>query len=247
MKGFIKLHRSILSWEWYKDLNTKSIFIHLLLNACYDNCRFMGQSVKRGEYITSYRRLSSELNIPIRQVRTAIKKLKETGEIDTQATNKYTKITICKYESYQLEETNKPKKATHKRHTSDTQATQINKKVIKKEDKNKTFLTECLSDSSWIEVVCMQKKISKRSLESLLKSFDAHLTITDDVKMNIRDFKSHFVNWSRYNQSPKLDDGDYTWKWKGQVAKSGSYDELTRDKQYFDKPGFGFQIIKNGN
>ena len=115
MKGYIKLHRSILDWEWYKDTNTKSIFIHLLLNACYDNCRFMGKSVSRGEYITSLSRISSDLNIPIRQVRTAIKRLKETGEIDTQTTNKYTKVTICKYESYQLDErVSNPKKTINR-------------------------------------------------------------------------------------------------------------------------------------
>lgn len=29
--GFILLHRSILRWEWYGDLNTARLFIHLLL------------------------------------------------------------------------------------------------------------------------------------------------------------------------------------------------------------------------
>ena len=94
MKGFIKLHRQIMEWEWYQDANTKAVFIHLLLNACYDECRFMGQPVNRGQYMTSLARLSRDLNISVRQVRTAITRLEKTGEIDTLATNKSTLVTI---------------------------------------------------------------------------------------------------------------------------------------------------------
>jgi len=248
MKGYIKLHRRILDWEWYKDSNTKNIFIHLLLNACYDNCRFMGKSVNRGEYITSLSRISSDLDIPVRQVRTAIKRLKDTGEIDTQTTNKYTKVTICNYESYQVEEPRKKVKATRKRQTVDTQTTNINKNIIKQENKNNMFLKQCLSDSSWAEVVCMQNQLTKNALDKLLNAFHNHLIMTDEVKFNIKYFKSHFVNWLKYNKNVTIkDNGPYRWKWKGQVIKSGSIEELEKDKSFFDKPGFEFQIISNGN
>jgi len=125
MKGYIKLHRRILDWEWYKDSNTKNLFIHLLLNACYDDCRFMGRSVSKGEYITSLSRLSSDLDIPVRQIRTALKRLTKTGEIDTQTTNKYTKVTICNYDSYQIEGVVQKKKSTRKRQTKDKPKTRI--------------------------------------------------------------------------------------------------------------------------
>lgn len=247
MKGYIKLHRRILDWEWYKDSNTKNIFIHLLLNACYDDCRFMGQSVSKGEYITSLSRISSDLNIPIRQVRTAIKRLVQTGEIDTQTTNKYTKVTICNYESYQVEERKKSVKKTNKRQTSDTQETYINKNIIKKENKNNMFLVQCLSDSSWAEVVCMQNGITKIKLDKLLDVFHNHLFATDEFKHTIKDFKSHFVNWLKYNKNVTMNEsGPCKWKWKGQKVKSGSIEELEKDRNFFDKPGFEFKILHNG-
>ena len=112
MKGYIKLHRSILDWEWYRDKNTKNVFIHLLLNACFDKCKFMGVSVKKGQYITSLTRLSKDLDIPIRQLRTSLKRLQRTGEITTDATNKYTLITIANYSSYQVEESAQKKPVT---------------------------------------------------------------------------------------------------------------------------------------
>ena len=31
MIGYIKLHRQILHWEWYTDINTKTLFLHCLL------------------------------------------------------------------------------------------------------------------------------------------------------------------------------------------------------------------------
>jgi transcriptional regulator with PAS, ATPase and Fis domain len=244
MKGYIKLHRRIMDWEWYKDSNTKNIFIHLLLNACYDSCRFMGQSVDRGEYITSLSRISNDLNIPIRQVRTSIKRLKQTGEIDTLTTNKYTKVTICNYESYQVEETKTKKKTTRKRQASDTQTTDINKNIIKKEDKNNIFLKECLSDESWKEIVCMQNKLDVEQVNSLLKNFHNHLLMTDEKKYQIRDFKSHFINWLKYNkESVAKNNGKYKWKWKGQALKTGTKEQLEKDKSFFDKPGFEFKIL----
>ena len=248
MKGFIKLHRRILDWEWYKDSNTKNIFIHILLNACYDNCRFMGETVNRGEYITSLSRLSSDLKIPIRQVRTSLKRLKKTGEIDMQTTNRYSKITVCEYESYQLQPSNLKTKTTSKRQAADKQPTDINKKERKKESKNNIFYKECLSSTLWIEVVCMQYLFSKDDLVTCLNAFMLHLQSTDDNKITIKDYKSHFVNWLKYNKQNFITNkaGQYEWMWNGQNKKTGTLQELNRDKSLFDKEGFGFTIIKNG-
>ncbi len=246
MKGYIKLHRRILDWEWYKDSNTKNLFIHLLLNACYDNCRFMGRPVSKGEYITSLSRLSSDLDIPVRQIRTALKRLTKTGEIDTQTTNKYTKVTICNYDSYQIESAVQKKKSTRKRQTKDKPKTKINKKIIIQENNNNIFLKECLDGMSWREVVCMQNQISNDGLEKTLKIFHNHLTMTDDVKITIKDYKSHFVNWLKYNKDQAKNTGNFKWKWKGQSLKTGSEDELNRDKKNYDQPGFEFKIIQNG-
>ena len=248
MKGYIKLHRRILDWEWYKDSNTKIIFIHLLLNACYDNCRFMGQSVSKGEYITSLNRISKDLNIPIRQVRTAIKRLKDTGEIDTQTTNKYTKVTICNYESYQVEERKTVKKATRKRQAVDKQATDISKNIIKKEDNNNKYLADCLNTASWMEVVCMQNSVGLESLSKALDSFHNHLIMTDEIKSSVKDYKSHFVNWLKYNKQDAIkNSGSYKWKWKGQSIKSGTKTELEKDRTFYDQDGFDFKIIQNGH
>lgn len=245
MKGFIKLHRQITEWEWYQDVNTKSVFIHLLLNACYDECRFMGQSVERGQYITSISRLSSDLNISARQVRTALTRLEKTGEIDTHATNKRTLVTISNYGSYQIDERKTRKKPTSKRQADDTQTTDISKKVRKKEKKNnKDFFEQALTESIWIERVSMQYESKPNTIKSMLEKFHNHLSITQDNKTTIRDFKTHFVNWLKYNiDNTSSSIGAYKWKWRGQAMKTGSKEEYERDKAAFDKMGFDFKQI----
>lgn len=100
-KSWIKLNRNILGWGWYKDINTKTLFIHLLLTANIDDCIFMGVPVKRGELVTSYPKLAEELNLSIKSVRTALNHLKETGEVAVRTYPKFSLIVIENYEKYQ--------------------------------------------------------------------------------------------------------------------------------------------------
>lgn len=38
--NFVKLSRKMLNWEWYTDVNTKTLFIHCLLRANWKKERF---------------------------------------------------------------------------------------------------------------------------------------------------------------------------------------------------------------
>lgn len=104
-KGFIKLFRSFLKWEWYDDINTKVLFLHLLLTVNWEEKKWHGIVVRRGEIITSIKNLSKQTKLSYKQVRTAISKLKSTGEIEVETTNKYSKIRITNYDNYQKNDT----------------------------------------------------------------------------------------------------------------------------------------------
>lgn len=101
MSGFITLQRQLLEWEWYKDINTKSLFIHCLLKANWESKLWKGENIKRGQFITSNNTLATELNLSIKEVRTAISKLEKTNEIIKKGANKYTLLTVVKYDFYQ--------------------------------------------------------------------------------------------------------------------------------------------------
>ena len=101
MSGWIKLHRSILEWEWYSDANTSRLFTHLLLKVNYKANQWKGVTVNAGQIITSRDILSREIGLSIQQIRTSLKKLKSTGDITIKSTSKYTAITIESYSLYQ--------------------------------------------------------------------------------------------------------------------------------------------------
>jgi hypothetical protein len=65
MNGFIKLHRQLLDWEWYSDNNTFRVFIHCLLKANYKDKNWKGIQIKRGQFVTSTSKLSTELGLSI--------------------------------------------------------------------------------------------------------------------------------------------------------------------------------------
>ena len=75
MSDYIKLYRSLLDWEWYKNINTKVLFIHLLLKANWKDARFEGQVIPRGSFVSSIAKLSEETDLTIREVRTEISHL----------------------------------------------------------------------------------------------------------------------------------------------------------------------------
>lgn len=209
----------------------------------------MGQSVKKGQYITTMKRLSFDTGLSARELRTCISKLKKTGEIDTNATKNYTRITICNYASYQLEEPFIDKPKTNDRQTKDKAKTNINKNIINKENKNNIFFSESCDDNMWMETLRMHYGVDKNTVCKALEKFTAHLNMTEDFKYSLKQYRTHFVNWLKYNKDEIEGPGKslYKWKWKGQATKSGNKIDLMKDKQIFDKPGFDFKIIKNGN
>lgn len=114
MEGWIKLYRKIINWEWYKDNNTKIVFLHLLLTANHREKKWNGITIKRGQKLTSLRNLSKECNLSIQQVRTALNKLQTSNEIKVKTSNNNTLITINNYSNYQTKSKTKLSKVSTK-------------------------------------------------------------------------------------------------------------------------------------
>ncbi len=99
--GFISLHRSILQWEWYEDIPTRCLFIHLLLTANFKDRRALGRTLRRGQRVCTIRSLAKETGLTERQTRTALEHLKATHEVTQRSTPQGTVITIKNYAQYQ--------------------------------------------------------------------------------------------------------------------------------------------------
>jgi hypothetical protein len=101
--GWIKIHRKFLDWEWYDKSEMVHLFLHLLLNASVSNKRWHNTPVNRGQLVTSYESLRIKTGLSVQTLRTCLARLEETGEIERYSTNKFTIITVCKYEEYQCD------------------------------------------------------------------------------------------------------------------------------------------------
>lgn len=62
---------------------------------------------------------------------------------------------------------------------------------------NKAFVDQCLKDSQWCDVVCMQNKIYPEKLFEYVEEFERHLFSTEEQKTDLKEFKIHFTNWIR--------------------------------------------------
>lgn len=101
MQGRTLIHRKMRDREWYTDIPTKTLFLHLILSVNHKPKRWRWILVKRGQTITSRWHLAKETWLSEQQVRTALQKLKTTNEVTSKTTSKYTVITLLNYSKYQ--------------------------------------------------------------------------------------------------------------------------------------------------
>lgn len=133
MDGHIKLHRQFVEWEWYKNINVKTLFIHMLLKANWKDGKFQGMEIPRGSFISSVDQLAVETGLTVSQIRTAIKNLILTGELTNKTTNKYTVFTVNNYSKYQQIDKQDDKQIASDSQSNSNQIATIEEKKEEKE------------------------------------------------------------------------------------------------------------------
>ena len=159
MNGWVKIHRSFLDWEWADDPNMVALFLRLILLASFEDKEWHGIVIKRGQAVVGRKSLAEQTGISERTIRTCLSRLESTGEITRKATNKYTIITISKYDGYQLIFDDDDQQVTSNRPTSDQQPT------TSKEIKNIRNIPVCdararleeltINNSGWLDQTAM--------------------------------------------------------------------------------------------
>ena len=118
------------------------LFLHLLLKANVEDKRWQGIVIKRGQLITGRGSLIAETGISERTIRTCLQKLQETGEIIVEASNRFSLITICNYDSYQEREIESVQQTSNQRPTTDQQTSTTKEGIDSSgEESNKTNIT----------------------------------------------------------------------------------------------------------
>ena len=174
--GWIKLHRQLLEWEWYSDVNVRLVFIHCLLKANFEDKKWRGQEIKRGSFVSSYGNLAKEIGISVKQLRTSISKLEKTSEMAIKSNTKNTVFTIVSYCEYQSEDKPKVTPKADERHT-EGKPRATTKEVNNKRSKEVNKIGSLDSDlnqllQNWIEYRKEIKKPikSQKTIDSLIET-----------------------------------------------------------------------------
>lgn len=141
MGGYIRVDRRMLNWEWYTDVNTCKLFLHMLIKANWEDGRFQGVEVPRGSFASSYQSLATETGLTLQNVRTAVNHLKSTGELTVSKHAKFSVFTVKNYCKYQS-----PNMVSNSQLTPDQQPTNRQLTPIeegKKEINNNKYIYAC--------------------------------------------------------------------------------------------------------
>lgn len=188
--GFVKIYRQILDWEWYSDLYVRVVFMHCLLRANHAPCNWKGVQLKVGQFITSYAHLAKECSLSVQKTRTALNKLKITGELTYKSTSQYSIITINNWNKWQANDMQINKQVTNEQQTSNNR--QEYKELKKERNKENNVFFEIF------ENLC--KNLIPLSSESKNKQIIAELN--DFLEETDYD-KSYFENLCKKADSLK--------------------------------------------
>ena len=191
MDGYIKIHRKLVDWQWYKDTNTKSVFLDLLLDANYEDSKVGFQIIKRGQCLTSLKRLNENTGLTYQQIRTSLSKLEKSGEINKQITSRYSIITINNYNDYQ--ECNKQVTSNQqasnniKEYKEEKEYKEIKEKIYKKE-KFKDYQDKIDNLSSYIASKGVKYKSHYATILNWSRKDDKNIPkwLNQDLKKEIR-------------------------------------------------------------
>ena len=139
----------MLEWEWYSDINTSRLFLHMLLKANWKDGRFQGEFIPRGSFPSSVKKLAQETSLSEKEVRTALFHLKKTGEVASKPTNKFTVFSINNYDCYQSRGEQKGKQEAGKGQSKGNQRATIEEKKEEKESNNTMCNADALFESLW--------------------------------------------------------------------------------------------------
>lgn len=187
MSGWVKIHRQILEWEWYDDINTCRLFFHLLIKANHKERNYKGKVVSVGETLTGLDKLSCETNLSVQQIRTSLNKLKSTNEITINSTSQGTVIKVVNYEKYQVV-TNEP---TNEQQTNNKRVT-TNKNDKNENNENKVVIN-VQAFVEWFNNMKLKHKGVKGKFKGLDKTDLNNLTQLKKEGYNSEDFEHAFI------------------------------------------------------
>ena len=123
-KSWIKLYRKILKSPIWENEKALKVWIWCLVKATHEEReQLVGKTVvklEKGQFVTGRKKASEELNMKERTVYDYFKLLEKLQMISVNSNNKFSVITVEKWEDYQIEELKINNKTTTTQQQSNT-------------------------------------------------------------------------------------------------------------------------------
>ena len=123
MKGWIKLHRKFSNWEWKHKPEMVALWVEILISANYEERKWQGVTLKPGQLAVGRDALAKKTGLSAQTIRTCLNRLKSTNEITIKSTNKFSVITVNRWELWQGGEENQPTNQPAHQQTTNQQLT----------------------------------------------------------------------------------------------------------------------------
>ena len=204
--GWIKLHRSLLDWEWYSDMNVRVVFIHCLLKANCKDIRYKGKDILRGSFATGLHLLSKEVGLTVAQIRVTLNKLKMTNDIAIKTSAEGSIISVTNYNQYQGNDkpNDKPiaSEMTNESQTNDKPiATNKNIKNEKNKEKDTIVSKKKVGETGVIEITNTEfEKLKTKhgeKLDLVIAEYENWFTnkISEAKRRNIKKPYLYLLKW----------------------------------------------------
>lgn len=225
--GWVKLHRKLLEWEWYGDAHMVHLLVHLLLTATHEDRKYKGLTIKRGQLVTTIKELSDALGASETSTRRRMKRLKSGGFLTIKVAHNRTTITICNYDSYQMDKKESGGRMAEERRksggrTAEAHNNRNNKKGRRSNEDNTSLLSpssppprvrevfsefsevennryrvELANDADFIQYAKDSLHINERTVLTLLGIFASEVNEKKKPHTSASDYRQHFYDWAR--------------------------------------------------
>jgi sensor domain CHASE-containing protein len=129
--GWIALHRKIYNSSDFNNQLEVAVFLYLVAMASHKPVQVVYRkkklTIKRGEISIAYRDLAKKFNLSMQNIKTIIKNLKNSGNINQTLTKNLSIYSIVKYSKYQDLEPTPNQKLTNRTTTNTNILYSINK------------------------------------------------------------------------------------------------------------------------
>lgn len=165
-------------------------------------------TIEPGQIITSQGNLAKQLHLGVQSIRTALDKLKSTGELTVNITNKYTLITITNWFEYQDTNSLTNNQLTGEQQASNRQLT-TTKEVKNLRKKESIIRPDLVGEDVWEDFLALRKKksapVTKTVIDGITKEANkAGMSLNDALaECCVRGWQSFKADWNKKTEYNK--------------------------------------------